>query len=209
MNTYQRIIDESLHLFNQAGERNITTNHIAHHLGISPGNLYYHFRNKEEIIYQIFLQYKDHIRQNIAHPEDRPFSVSDIFTYLDQAFRTIWMFRFMFYDLSGLLDRNPQLHAEYHQFIREEIRGRLQAIFRECRQCGFVKIEEGDMDSMLNQIWLLIRFWFTFEQTAYPTTPPTEASSRRGIQQVLFVLKPYIQAPWKAVFEQHTARYAT
>lgn len=39
--TRDRILQASLHLFNTQGERNITTNHIASHLGMSPGNLYY------------------------------------------------------------------------------------------------------------------------------------------------------------------------
>ncbi len=47
--TKARIVEASLELFNQHGERAMTTNHIAAHLGISPGNLYYHSRNKEEI----------------------------------------------------------------------------------------------------------------------------------------------------------------
>lgn len=202
MKTYQKIIDESLRLFNQEGERNVTTNHIANHLSISPGNLYYHFRNKEEIIYQIFLQYKAYIHQHIALPQERTLTVRDILTYLEKAFHAIWMFRFMFYDLSSLLARNPKLCTEYHQFIHEDMRGRLQAIFRECRQLGFIAIEDDDMNAMLNQIWLLVKFWFTFEQTTPPTTPLTEATSQRGIEQVLFLLKPYIQAPWKADFQR-------
>lgn len=35
-NTYTRIIEAGLLLFNEEGERNISTNHIAAHLGISP-----------------------------------------------------------------------------------------------------------------------------------------------------------------------------
>jgi AcrR family transcriptional regulator len=84
--TYDRIIQESLKLFNEQGERNITTNHIAAHLGISPGNLYYHFRNKEEIVYQIFLMYRDFINQRLAVPEERDMTVADLVNYLDTAF---------------------------------------------------------------------------------------------------------------------------
>ena len=58
-NTYNRIIENSLILFNEQGERNISTNHIAAHLGISPGNLYYHFKNKDEIIVQLFKRYSN------------------------------------------------------------------------------------------------------------------------------------------------------
>ncbi len=39
LNTRQRIVQAALELFNQQGERQVTTNHIAAHLGISPGNL--------------------------------------------------------------------------------------------------------------------------------------------------------------------------
>ena len=67
MKTRDRIIMAALELFNERGESNVTTNHIAAHLGISPGNLYYHFRNKEEIIHSIFDEYASDLRTRFNH----------------------------------------------------------------------------------------------------------------------------------------------
>lgn len=51
--TRERILDTALDLFNDKGSQQITTNHIAEAMGISPGNLYYHFKNKAHIIREI------------------------------------------------------------------------------------------------------------------------------------------------------------
>ena len=56
--TSERIVLNSLELFNQQGERSISTNHIAAHMEISPGNLYYHFPNKQAIIAVLFSEYE-------------------------------------------------------------------------------------------------------------------------------------------------------
>src|SRR2546429_8931361 len=50
MKTKERIVETAIRLFNEQGTGAISTNHIAEALSMSPGNLYYHFRNKEEII---------------------------------------------------------------------------------------------------------------------------------------------------------------
>lgn len=55
--TFNKIVEASLQLFNQEGERVITTNHIAERMNISTGKLYYHFRNKEEIINELYQRY--------------------------------------------------------------------------------------------------------------------------------------------------------
>ena len=208
MKTYDRIIAESLALFNAHGERSVTTNHIAAHLGISPGNLYYHFRNKEDIVYQIFLQYQDFVRQRLTLPADRQPQVADVLGYLDTAFDGMWRYRFMFYDLPGLLARNPALQSAYQAFIDDELSDALHRLFQRCADAGLFAIDEADIRPLVVNIWLVVKFWFAFEQTSRPKSPITEASGHRGVRQVMALLKPYVQPDFMAAFQQLQARHA-
>src|SRR5690606_24482307 len=80
--THQRILDASLALFNAQGEPHVSTNHIAAHLGISPGNLYYHFRNKDDIIDQLFARCEARLDTALAVPVDRPPHLEDLWLQL-------------------------------------------------------------------------------------------------------------------------------
>ena len=198
--TYDRIVQASLTLFNEHGERSITTNHIAAHLEISPGNLYYHFRNKEEIVYQIFLLYRGFITERLSLPPDRDMNVTDLVNYLDTAFEAMWRFRFMFYDLPGLMARNPQMQAGYHQFVNDELTSLLEGHFKEFIRLGLLTMALEDIEPLSVNIWLIVKFWFAFEQTARPNEPINEASSHRGVHQVLALLKPYVSAEFMPAF---------
>ncbi|HEX6591844.1 MAG TPA: TetR/AcrR family transcriptional regulator, partial [Moraxellaceae bacterium] len=79
--TRDRILQKSLDLFNEQGERKVSTNHIATALGISPGNLYYHFRNKDEIIFELFQHYETSTRSLLMAPEERPLTYADKLGY--------------------------------------------------------------------------------------------------------------------------------
>jgi AcrR family transcriptional regulator len=205
--TYLRIVQESLTLFNEQGERNISTNHIAAHLGMSPGNLYYHFRNKEEIVHQIFLQYREFITQHLVIPSHRSLKVDDLVDYFDVAFQAMWKFRFLFYDLPGLLARNSQMQAEYHQFINNDLREILTRNFIDFIRLGLLDMDESDIEPVGINIWLVVKFWFAFEQSANAKVTITEQSGARGVRQVLSLLKPYVQPEFMASFIAHQDRY--
>ena len=206
--TRERILAVSLALFNERGEAHVTTGTIADELNISPGNLYYHFRNKEEIVYQIFLSYRRFISERLAVPADGTMKVDDLVNYLETAFDAMWQFRFMFYDLPGLMARNPQMQTDYHQFVNGELQGILEGHFREFIRLGLLKMALEDIEPVSINIWLVVKFWFAFEQTARPKAPITEASGHRGVRQVLALLKPYVTPEFLPAFNALQHRHA-
>ena len=92
--TKDRILHTSLQLFNERGERSVTTNHIASELGISPGNLYYHFRNKQEIIKELMEQYQRETLDMLALPKDRLLNANDKIRYFQVLSSQLWEYRF-------------------------------------------------------------------------------------------------------------------
>ena len=116
--TRQRILDASLAMFNTQGEPNVTTNHIADELEISPGNLYYHFRNKEDIVEHLFARYEARIDLALTVPEDRLPNLEDIWLQLHLAFEVMWDYRFIFRDLVDITSRNRKLRMHYARTLR-------------------------------------------------------------------------------------------
>mgnify|MGYP002738008331 FL=1 len=110
-NTYTKIIEASLLLFNEEGERQISTNHIAAYLGISPGNLYYHFRNKDEIIIQLYKRYSEELLILLAE-KPLPQSIVELVEYLADIYHILWRYRFLFSDVNSLLSRSSELLGE-------------------------------------------------------------------------------------------------
>ena len=93
--TRQRILDASLARFNAQGEPNVTTNHIADELEISPGNLYYHFRNKDDIIEHLFGRYEERIDAALSPPSGRLPGLVDVWLQLHLVLECIWDYRFL------------------------------------------------------------------------------------------------------------------
>lgn len=112
-NTRQRIFDRSLAMFNERGEPRVTTNHIADELEISPGNLYYHFRNKDDIIEQLFVRYEQRMDEALTPPDDRLPGLEDIWMQLHRVFECIWDYRFLYRDLLEILSRNRRLRVRF------------------------------------------------------------------------------------------------
>src|SRR5690606_16088292 len=106
LKTKERILQLSLQLFNERGERSVTTNHIAAELSMSPGNLYYHFRNKNEIIKELMEQYQKETLEMLALPDDRLLDANDKIRYFQVLSSQLWAYRFLHRDVYNLVEIN-------------------------------------------------------------------------------------------------------
>src|SRR5487761_1957062 len=111
--TRENILDASLAMFNAKGEPNVTTNHIADELGISPGNLYYHYRNKDDIVERLFARYESRMDDALSVPEGRLPNLEDVWLQLHLVFECMWEYR----DLVDILARNRKLRQRFARIL--------------------------------------------------------------------------------------------
>ena len=113
-----RIIEAALALFNEHGAHAVSTNHIAAHLSISPGNLYYHFANRAEIVRAIFPQALEAVHGTLPVSREREVTAADVGRYHLTGIETLWRFRFFFRDLDELFSRDPLLAESFGELQR-------------------------------------------------------------------------------------------
>lgn len=199
MKTRDRIIQASLDLFNEQGERNVTTNHIASHLGISPGNLYYHFKNKQQIIFDIYLEYEAKVDANLTLPEDRALTVNDKLIYLQAIFQGLWDYRFLHRDLQHLLQSDTELHKRYNVFFQRCL-SRTEKIYMALRDAKIIAANDEELRALALNTWILVTSWFGFMHTNLLVNNAQEESREllnAGIYQIFALERPYLTDDYK------------
>ena len=111
--TRERILETGLELFNRDGAPQVTTADIADEMDISPGNLYYHFDNKDEIVFELYARYEAGVLPLYADRGDRPLDVDDLWLWLHLLFEWMWKYRFLYRDLDQLTSQDAKLGARF------------------------------------------------------------------------------------------------
>ncbi|KAF2389534.1 MULTISPECIES: TetR/AcrR family transcriptional regulator [Pseudomonas] len=183
--TSERIVQNSLELFNQQGERSISTNHIAAHMEISPGNLYYHFPNKQAIIAVLFSEYETLVDSFLRPPQGRAATVEDKRYYLKELLSAMWRYRFLHRDLEHLLESDPDLAARYRRFSQRcVIQG--TAIYVGFVEAGILNMDRVQIESLTINAWIILTSWVRFLCTTRENSNHlSEQAIKRGVYQVL------------------------
>jgi len=192
MKTRDKIIQTSIALFNEKGERNVTTNHIAAHLGISPGNLYYHFRNKEDIILSIYEEYARNLLLETfpkVSPDVEPLDA--IILYMDAVFQAMMKFRFFYSNLPVLLAKNPLLREKYVE-VQHSIAERVSQLLLSMREADMMAFEDDELPDIVSILRIVNTFWLSFYQTQNIDTEINDSVFYEGVLKILVIIRPYI-----------------
>ncbi|MCK0878702.1 TetR/AcrR family transcriptional regulator [Acinetobacter pittii] len=204
LKTKDRILQISLQLFNERGERSVTTNHIAAELGISPGNLYYHFRNKHEIIKELMYQYQVETLDMLSLPEDRPLTTNDKINYFQVLSGQLWSYRFIHRDVYHLVEINEDFKKIYPRFAGQVMQ-QGQKIYQAFVDAGLMKMTPSEIEALIINLWIVLTNWTNFLYMSGHISDNNHLEEKwvwQALRQMVFLEGPYLMGESRATYEQ-------
>ncbi len=201
--TRERILETALKLFNDFGEPNVTTTVIADEMEISPGNLYYHFHSKDEIVNALFADYEKDIENLLTAPGNRPSGAEDIWLFLHLLFETIWKFRFFYRDINDLLTRNRLVETHFQRILAHKEQTAI-TVCQGLAASGALTATPAEIPVLATNMTVLATFWLSFEHARRPRGEPDIG---RGVYQVMSLAAPYLQGEARYLLEKLSGAY--
>ena len=164
--TAERILEVTLGLFNRFGEPNVSTTLISNELGISPGNLYYHYPAKDELVNALFTRYKAELLELlVSAPEVQ--NLEDAWFFIHHLMERVWTHRFIYRDLNDLLSRNRRLESEMKEVLLHKDTA-FQVLLARLTQAGLLDMEEIDRRATASHMVLQSTWWLSYAYVLQP-----------------------------------------
>ncbi len=195
MKTRDRILVTSLELFNIEGEAHTTTIDIANEMDISPGNLYYHFKGKDEIIAELYLQFETALSQTLNAPIEKPLAedaqhIEDNWYYLYVVLEDMYHYRFFYLNLEDISQRYPDIRRRFKRLIQLK-KNALHCICKALTSHSVMNIETSQVEGLINNLGLTLTYWLPWQQLTGDDIPP-EAVIHQGVLQLMTMIAPYL-----------------
>ena len=192
--TAERILEVTLELFNRFGEPNVSTTAISAEMNISPGNLYYHYPAKDELINALVDRYERSLRELLG-AADSVRNVEDAWLFVHMMFELIWNYRFLYRDLNDLLSKNRRLETHFQAALSDKARA-VQALLDGLAR-GQAMAAPPESAAVAHAMVVVLTYWLSYEYVRDPRRalePESAAAAlNRGAFHVLSLLLPYLE----------------
>ncbi len=188
--TRRRVLEEAQRLFNEEGEANVTPGAIAGSLGISPGNLYYHFRNKDAIVEELFRDFEARMAVEPGAASGAAGAIEDLWLYLHLMLEAIWDFRFLYRNMDDLLARNRRLREHFNRIADRK----LEAVARLCEglvRARAMRASPEEIRTLARNVLVVATYWLHFKALRGGRGRDS-ADLGQGAYQVMALIAPYL-----------------
>lgn len=189
-NTKQRILDTAIALFNKTGIQNITSRHIATEMGISYGNLDYHYKNKEALLLAIYKQMRDEMSDSYTSADPTTGSFEQIHRLLLHLESFQYKFRFFNLDVLEISRSYPKINRLLKNTFRIRKQQMADMLNQAIADGFFIKSTEEHIGQLLLSIRIIITFWLSQEELLSDSKAKKENSGMSG--QIWMLLMPYM-----------------
>lgn len=201
MKTRDRILQCALMLFNAKGESNVSTLEIANELGISPGNLYYHFHGKEPIILALFEQFREDLSPLLNPPLEVQLDVDDYWLFFSLLSERLAQYRFLFQDLANLAQAQPKLARGVRQWLNQ-LKQTLAAFLAQLKAAEQLRSDTQALGLLVEQICLTLIYSLDYQRIV-----GSSGETSLVVYQVLMLVTPHLHDPQRQRIEHLLQQY--
>ena len=204
--TVERVLSEALRLFNERGEVHVTTGMIADALDMSPGNLYYHFRNKDQIVERLFRRFEKRFDIDPPRAAGPGRTIEDLWLYLHLVLEAIWEFRFLYRNLDDLLARNRKLREPFNRIVDRKLEV-VEILCAELVRAGAMQASPEEIRALSRNVWIVATYWLNFQAVRARRESLSAGDLGQGAYQVLALVSPYLTGDARRHFDRLSRRY--
>ncbi len=201
MNTKDKIITTAIDLFNLHGTKAISTNHIAKEMGISPGNLYYHFRSKNDIIRSISENFSNELGSVLKIQLD---TISDFSSNLTSLFNRFFKiqqsYQFLFLEGIHLSKQDSRLLDNYTNLRILIKKGYLELLSNLVKIKIMKKQSLNIIDDLLDAQWIIM--WYWINHTILDRNTYDDFQIKKGLKLSFSIIKPQLTSIGKVAFDR-------
>lgn len=188
--TRDRILEASLALFNAEGLAKVSTHRIAAELGISPGNLHYHFKAKQLIVSTLFRHFEERLSACMAAAAEVD-ALDDVWLSLHLAFEAVNAYRFVYRDVDYLLNEYPDLELRAQALTARNLLA-ARSLCTGLQQAGVIEAGVEEIEMLALQIVFSTTCWFTFKRLTPRRRAAVHAEPALAAYYTLTFLSPYV-----------------
>lgn len=161
--TRQEILDSASKLFNESGYNGVSLRDIAGAVGISKGNLTYHFSKKEEIMEALLSESQD------TMPAGTPQTLEELdAVFLDKQ-KAVQEHSYYFLYHAQLAQLSPEICQKQNIRYREYL-VKFRDAFSNLHQTGYLRDElyAGEYDCIIDLLHMSSIYWAPFSELQKP-----------------------------------------